>query len=86
MDVVGLQLEIDPRIPTNATQKHLVIERSPPSIRIDSFWKGRQARQGGESDTRGDVATGATLMRTFPVVMLEKRLGDGRVTSCSVAG
>lgn len=53
-----------------------MVERRQPAIRIDPFWKGRQSQQGGESGTRRDIATGATLMGTFPVVMLEKRFCD----------
>jgi len=39
-EVVGGQIDIDPRISTHMTQIHLLIQRDQPGIRVNALWEG----------------------------------------------
>jgi hypothetical protein len=86
-EVVGGQIDIDAAIPTHMSQIHLLIQRGQPGIRVNPRLRGlvRWARR-VKATQGGTFPLERRLSGTFVVVVLEKCLCDGRVTSCSVLG
>jgi hypothetical protein len=72
--VIGGQIDIDAAIPPHMPQIHLLIERGERGMRVNPRGQGGSDGQGGKRDRRRAIATGASLLGTFVVGVLEKRL------------
>jgi hypothetical protein len=75
-NVIRCQVNVHAAISAHMTQIALLISGGKPGIGVHSFWESWEGGQGRTSDTRRDIATGPSLMRTFLVVVLEKCLCD----------
>src|SRR6266516_113189 len=76
LDVVGLLIDLDAAVGTDAAREGVPMNALKPAIRIDLIWYSREFGQGRKGHTRRLILARATLMRPFMVVMLHELLGD----------